>query len=300
LPQQAVENCVHYNQTSKTCAVCDQDYLLSLNRLACLPNVTIPNPVPNCLTYVDGSTCLRCFSSYFLINNTCLPAIFNPGIADCLLYLDPGTCQECRPGYFSRGTICVKAVATNCLHYEDPGRCASCQPGLGFENSTGNRSCVAFNLTNCSLPNPDKPYPFECLACKGDNYLDPATRTCLPVTAPIMFCLDYSGPSSCKVCGGGLTLAPDFSFCYGAPEVTKILDPNCRTSALVVMPVCSVCAPGYFMSAGGCTPCKANQVYSGCMFCDPDDNDVCLLCGSGFYMDRFGKCLTSPGINTPK
>jgi len=48
---------------------------------------------------------------------------------------------------------------------------------------------------------------------------------------------------------------------------------------------------GYYFENGSCVECKTQKLSTGCSFCDPLNQDVCLLCATGYYMDVNEKCI---------
>lgn len=296
LLQTYIENCLSYHPTIKGCLNCQPGYQISSDFQNCLSNAITFAPILNCQVYFDFGFCLKCFPGSFLRDNICVKIRPSEIIANCLIYLDEKTCKRCIPGYYSFGINCTLSPALNCLDYASFNSCSSCLTGFGLDGKTPNQNCIFMALINCTIHDLIQPFPFKCLKCSGNSYLDPVTHKCLSVRRDINFCLSYDYQNYCLSCFTGLALSPDQQYCYGSEDVTKNFDPFCQTASLLRQPVCNICGPGFYFKNDICVPCIFNMLYTGCLFCDPDQNEICLLCAKGYYMNSAGLCISNPGL----
>lgn len=63
--------------------------------------------------------------------------------------------------------------------------------------------------------------------------------------------------------------------------------------------VCAACSPGSYFSGGVCKQCAQNTYASGCLFCDPTNENKCLACRPGFYQSADGKCNVMTNVLNP-
>jgi hypothetical protein len=107
----------------------------------------------------------------------------------------------------------------------------------------------------------------ECSTCFQGFALDLTTSTCRPCQAGCAKCLP-TDTTICQTCMTGRYLNTTDSTCLAC-------SPLCVACSSVS--VCTVCAPGQFVSAGNCVNCPAN-----CFNCT--SASTCLNCREGFVL----------------
>jgi hypothetical protein len=301
-----VQNCAEYNPNDNLCVKCVKGYSLANNGLACNIKMIIMMPVPNCLELFDLKTCMRCATNYYLVGKICAEVPIDYKVKNCLYYSSSLECDKCSPGFFIKDGKCTIAKAKNCLEYESEKKCLTCPTLHGLKLEGGLLNCVSYDIDKCVTYDLSKSYPFECLVCEADYYVHYKTKHCTPVKYKVDSCAQYQDESTCERCQPDTAISPDGKYCYASPDIISHVDENCQESYLSNEPLCNACAPGYLFNNGVCIACKLNMITSGCMYCDPDDHEICLFCASGFYMNNAGICIkirtppTSTGGGVPR
>lgn len=270
-----VANCVVYHGERDACISCADGFFASLVGDAC---IGYPTGVPGCAEYSSASTCTSCNSTTFLKSNACVPVSTDKVVANCLSYGDSESrCVQCKPGYLLSGRSCVAGSVENCAVLTSATKCSTCLSG--FYLSAAGASCL-------SLPDPSCEAIADgaCVSCPPERV--PSGLTCATATTPIEGCLLYSSSSACKRCISGTALSPDGSTC--SKELSEFIDPNCADSRQLDSVTCSICATGSYFADGACQTCPSTL---GCAQCSSNNQTVCLVCSSGFYMDATGICI---------
>ena len=286
-----VENCDEYNPNENACARCKKGYLVASNGLSCEVKAITLISLPNCMELLDLNNCMRCIANFYLENNRCLEVPSDSRIKYCLYYNSNIKCEKCSAGFYIKDGQCFSAQAQNCLEYESEKRCLNCPANNGLRLENDLLNCVPLDIEKCSVYDTTKNYPFECLICDAEYYVNYETKRCTPIESKIEFCSQYRDATTCGRCQADMTISPDGNYCYASPDILKYVDDNCQESYLSNVPMCNACAAGYLFNKGACTPCKQNMAVSGCMYCDPDNLETCLVCASGFFMNNRGICI---------
>lgn len=286
-----VENCTEYNPNENLCAKCQQGYSLATSGLRCDTKTIMTITVPNCMELFDLKTCMRCIANFYLKDNRCIEVPVDYRIKYCLYYNANLKCEKCSIGYFIQNGQCLLAEAKNCLEYESEKRCLTCPTSNGLKLEDGVLNCVPLDIEKCAIYDMTKNYPFECLICDAEYYVNYETKRCTPVESKIEFCAQYRDATTCGRCQADMAISPDGKYCYASPDILNYVDENCQESYLSNEPLCNACAAGYLFNNGACTPCKQNMAITGCMYCDPDNLDMCLVCASGHFMNNAGICI---------
>ena len=282
--------CTNYSLTSDVCTVCASGSFLSTDGRNC---VSFPNGIFQCALYSSATTCTQCNPGYYLSSNTCVQSTT---INNCVVYSANFTCAVCANGFFlNNATSCITATAANCASYTSASVCASCATGFGLQTNNGVTSCVAVNLANCV--NATSVAPFTCLVC-NNGYFPNSNGACTLVAQTIANCLTYDSATTCSRCAQNSILNVARTVC-NATYYSSLVDPNCNQNFLVAQPTCTQCQFGSFFVNGTCTSCTNNTFAAGCMACDPANNNVCLSCRSGYYMNAQGGCVANNPTPTP-
>jgi len=282
--------CISFSLTSDICTACASGSFLSLDGINC---INFPNGIFQCRLYTAASTCTQCNAGYYLSNNACIQSTL---INNCFTYSANYTCSACNSGFFlQNSTSCITATATNCLTYTSATVCATCASNFGLQTSNGVTSCVAINVANCV--NATTVAPFTCLTCI-QGFFPNANGVCTTVSQTIANCLIYDTATTCSRCSANSVLNVARTIC-NTTGFSAYVDPNCAPNYLLSQPVCAVCSAGTFFSNGTCNSCNNNTYSSGCQNCDPVNNNVCLFCRSGYYMNAAGACIANNPTPTP-
>jgi hypothetical protein len=248
-----------------------------------------------CEIYESETECFRCFAPKYIntmgfeYNTKCATA--SVSIENCLSYFDSITCQECFPGYMLVDNTCQLITVENCLGYLDPNTCSSCPTNNPYIDSDGNCTvdprnmyCELYFITNETL-NLQSSQIYECDRCIEGYYPDD-NSICSVVEDLVENCKYYSGDGICTECYEGFYLNYEGKYCFINPS----FDTNCQDFGYLTE--CSVCDKGYFVSeTGACQACDPEMFPERCLFCDPKDNSVCLICEFGYTQTAEGCVL---------
>ena len=260
---------------------CNSSKILTIGKLACA------NPIINCATYKDDTTCNACTSPYKVTMNgvSCAPPITN-----CLIYSDDMTCHTCQDNFALSQTKanCLSASVSGCSVYSEEGACSTCS-GTKILSLTG-RTCVN-KILNCSDHKDDG----SCQVCGNSTILSVDNKTC---ANPIGHCLNYTNDQKCISCDNITILSEDKWVCAFPID-------NCLTYS--DKKNCSVCLSPYVLTIQktacadpladcvaytedkNCSSCMDNKFVSiskrKCVKSIPycllySDDSTCLLCGN--------------------
>ena len=282
--------CSTYNPTADLCTACNTGSFLSADGTNC---VSFPNGIFQCRLYSAATTCTQCNAPYYLTNNAC---VLSTAVSNCATYTANFTCSACVSGYFlQNSTSCVTATATNCLTYTSLTTCSTCNTGFGLQTTNGVTNCVTVNLNNCV--NATAIAPFTCVTCATGFYPN-SNGVCTTVSQTIANCLTYDTATTCAVCSSNAVLSVARTSC-NTTYFSGFTDPNCAQNTLMSTPTCSRCSFGSFFVNGACQTCSNNTYASGCLSCDPTNNNVCLACRPTFYMNSAGGCISNSPTPPP-
>ena len=282
--------CLTYSNTADVCTVCNIGSFLSVDGTNC---VAFPNGIFQCRTYSAASVCTQCNAPFYLSNNAC---IISTVVPNCLTYNANFTCSSCNTGFFlQNSTSCITATATNCLTFTSLTACASCNTGFGLQTTNGVTNCVQVNLNNCV--NTTTIAPFTCITC-STGFFPNSNGVCTTVSTTIPNCLTYDTATTCSVCSSNSVLNVARTVC-NSTYFASYADPNCAQNILLNQPACAQCNYGSYFVNGACQSCNNNTFASGCLSCDPTNNNVCLACRPTFYMTATGGCISVSPVVTP-
>ena len=275
-----------------TCAGCVQGYYLTASNscAAC-------NRAPVCLT-CTATACTACVAGFFTSDGACVactsgcavctgpdsnectqfvsgtlftfangtiaeqPVLCDQGCASCSAAF-PQACLQCRLGYFWRDWTCFPC-STSCASCvaDAPGICLSCFSN-GIYNATGQSCSYAAVALNC-------------LTFSQSVVNVTTVQTC--TSCPFGFVLSGNGtninctkrcPQNCLSC-----------YYSNASSLTSVTGQNY---------LCSSCETGYSLTwYGVCLPCISN-----CRVCSGANQNICLQCGLGFYLNNY-QCAPCP------
>lgn len=285
--------CAKYNPTANICDECSPSYLFNDDNVCELLKVGILN----CSLYADDTTCLDCFSKFYLENNAC-PAVPEENLYDdCIKWSSATDCVECADTfYLATPQSCVASEAQNCLTNQDEKNCSSCVLGWYLETdpSQGVTSCVKSTIDQCNIfvPNENR-----CSECSGD-FVANDVGDCIQVTTIIPDCKVYDNlTQNCKICDPQFILTTDGKSCVSASGLVSFS--SCSQMKYRLEPVCTACSPGFYFVDGSCTSCEEEVGYGrGCLYCDYAQTDRCLICRSSYFMNAEGKCLFNQALRT--
>jgi hypothetical protein len=181
------------------------------------------------------------------------------------------------------------------MDYENESTCLTCPEGYGFQIEGTVKNCIKHDIPNCVGYDKAVPSPFACTICASGFYVNDL-KLCSTADIKIEFCLIFKDTQSCARCQSDMAISPDGKYCYASPDITSHVDANCSESYLSNEPLCNTCAPGYYFDKNNCVICENNMALNGCMYCDPENPDVCLMCLTNFYMNNKGVCVKVPPV----
>ena len=276
-------DCQIYEKSQNLCSTCNDGYFLSADGKEC---IIFPQGVKGCIEYLNSDTCTLCGSENFLNKGVCTDIATNDKITHCLYYSDLNTCLTCNNDYILEEGICVRINVTNCLKVANKNECESCLPGFRLILEHGITNCKSLNKPDCVTFN--QRGSNACLQCKKNFYINvDGDCVSVPVLNIIENCLVNETIDTCKSCSNRTALSFDKKSC----EDASVFDSNCETIVLSEKMNCSRCNPGYFFKDGICTPFIGRSISNGCFSQDINDESICLLCNTGFYMTRFLNCV---------
>ena len=277
-----IKDCLEYDPVAELCIRCGNKFFLSADRSGCLP---YPAGVDGCRLYSSSSECIGCKSNFYFnfTENRCLIVSSDRIATNCKFYSRHAKCETCESGFaLSVNKTCEQVVAKDCVTYANKNACATCDAGKGLKNETGIINCVSITDTFCSKYDPV--FPFKCFECKEGYILDPA-GVCKAVAKVIKGCIVYEAEGICKRCQPTLVLVNKIS-CEMSSDLEKIRDSNCSDNVIDNTLTCETCKGGYLFSNGTCVACSN----PGCHLCNPTNQTQCIICKTGFFMDKNGVC----------
>ena len=291
-----IENCKTYTLDNNKCETCKDGYVLLADGYLCRTPDPYTFSYDLCVEYTEFDNCYRCKPGYYVVDGKCVEVPNESKIENCESYVSLHECDKCIQGYFNQKISCIKALATNCLTYDAIDRCKSCEQGYGLTDNGIRINCEEIKIPNCKIPDSSSKYPFRCLICEKDFYLD-NDRNCEAVDHVIEFCEIYEADGICKQCEKNMALSENQQFCFVSPRILGSTDLNCRQSRLLDVPTCVTCAAGFYWQDGDCKSCSNLVPGLGCLICNPYDETKCLICAPDYYMNTQGDCVIANSDN---
>jgi hypothetical protein len=208
------------------------------------------------------SVCTACYSGYRLSRSTCQPCANSRCLA-CAV--DAKVCTQCGQGYVPNSKGECQTCTANCLSctVSGPGNCDSFRCHSGYVQSLGQTACLKC-LKGCSLC--DSTDLRICTTCTVRFYK--SNNTCLPCISGCSLCSDNS---TCTSCLFNYKLT-NMGVCELLPDYPCLINTG---------GVCSSCASGFEVSAGGCAIKIACNATDSCLYCPASTylkNKNCLQC----------------------
>lgn len=164
----------------------------------------------------------------------------------------------------------------NCKKCTTQSTCSQCYDGYYLDTSTSACMACDYKCIKCQVVNSIS----KCSACEDGAYLDTNTLTCKLCPMGAKTCADATTIVECE---SGYLKSSNSLFCTACPA-------NC-VSCPSSTSVCSVCASGYYMSAGVCRRCNITN----CDICTAVSSSVyCTTCASGYYRSSSTVCSACP------
>lgn len=202
-----MENCLSYD-TSKLCALCKEDYVLSLVDGVSQCNPLPPSAFANCVQ-VGYNVCLQCRDEMIwdAVAGACASVDPAKLIGKCLYYkldLDVLTCVACRAGFRLFENKCLSFVKIQeCESYKSEVECSLCSQGHKPTSDLAACEPVTEEVTDCQY------YDAQgvCIACMEGYYLDTETSNQIEVQVCRKFidkfCLQPADSTDCSICQSG-------------------------------------------------------------------------------------------------
>lgn len=279
----AVEFCKSFSTDSNRCLECETDYYIDYTGKSCSP---YPKGIFGCEIYLNAGHCFKCGPNMYLAADQCHVIDPQDWIENCAYYTSKEICMECISGYYLTKNECKSASAINCLTYKDSNTCETCPNGYGLKTIDNLVNCVLITISNCHKSTLKA--PFECIICNRGYYQSGGG---CHTADKIVNCEYYFTKNQCLTCKQGYLLSPEKTQCLSVAEQAFPMDSKCINSFIGLKRVCAACTPGHFLSEGLCKPCNAGDK---CMFCDPNDATLCLVCAPGTQMKEDGTCEGTP------
>lgn len=267
------------------------------------------------------NVCTSCGYGYFLFNNGCVRTNSALGKLVCAGVAKDGKCTQCADGFSADSTgMCVHCTVTHCSSCPSgQDTCSTCKEG--FYLSAGVCKLCRNHCSVCSSDN-------DCSKCRMNAHelIVGSEKVCIGCGdinsqhggyIGIQFCSQCTLPPTpgavqCQKCLPNYYSLTDpktsFLTCHATcpagtygESYSKVCR-NCSQNCLVCQNSygCDECAPGYYASFSGCTPCKT----PGCSKCIERYTDViCEMCAPETpYMNLVGtECIaTCPEGSSPE
>ena len=172
--------------------------------------------------------------------------------------------------------------------------CSKCSPGHGFEVVEGQTNCILKDQASCTIS--EDVSPFKCLLCDAGYFI--SEGVCVLANIEIANCLINDTADTCSQCQAGYILAADRLSCFEDIQLLSTMDGSCSSVKIEIEPKCSFCRPGYLFSDSSCISCSNNTHSQGCFQCNYLDQSECLICKSGYYMNKDTTCVKIPLTST--
>ena len=273
--------CITFQKTADLCSICADEHFLSSDKKEC---IKFPSGVINCRTYSDPTTCTACNSDTWLNEGACTPIELTSKVTSCLYYSDAITCSTCQTGLFLEGNTCETLNISNCAKITNKDTCETCLPNNRLITENGKTTCEPHTKPNCMIYEQTGTNP--CTQCNQNYYVN-ADGNCTAVTTVIAHCLVNASVDTCEVCESRYAVSVDEKSCVNASEV----DSNCAAVSMFAGMSCAKCDAGYYFGETGCVKFQGKSFEEGCFSQDLDDEKVCLVCNSGFFMNSKMECV---------
>lgn len=274
-----IDNCKEYSKYSDKCENCIEGFFLQDN--LCILN---PSGIQGCRIYKTREECLECDSNNYLFENNCKELSDEDLIGNCYTYNIDKTCQKCAKKFLINGNGCLENIIQNCEIYDFDKVCEKCITEYAFFGE----KCEKVNVANCQKYKD----PNTCEICNQNFYIAEGTGRCFEVIQ-IKNCSEYSDKDKCSLCEPGYIITEDQKSCLSLSESQKIyFNEHCSTYEQINR--CVICNEGFFfnLETNRCVACSSPN----CAYCNFYDDSLCVMCKTGFYQDKEGKCVANVEI----
>ena len=283
-----INKCESFAITEDKCQVCEEDYTITSDNLACFPSIV------NCALYANSSkdstshVCQKCDAGFFLVGGQCIGG----NISNCQEYqISAEICVRCKSTYYLDNNVCKNrnTVIQYCEVYDAfvEDKCEKCEP-----------NAVLFDLESQCKPIDkvdfcDTYSAFDtCSGCK-DNY-ELVGNTCKKIDES-EHCINKTA-SNCTICEVGYY--NDSGVCKKIPSIVEDTCMDLEANPTDIN-ACEGCKEGYLPikteDAGYCADSENGDV-EGIGFClkysKDSSGEQCLKCDANKTVSLDGKfCL---------
>ena len=286
-------NCDQMDDSGVYCLKCSHDYFVK-------QGFCYPRKVISCKIFkVDQDLCEKCSKDQFINDSLKCEAVTNI-VPQCLYYDSATRCSQCQPDFLLNqfGLSCQKITEPSCQKWTTPNSCSDCPLGQSiieiFEDpsdSTISKNICKQVMDNCAEATEIKNQTqsddggtqesvnkYTCKKCSMNYYLSGDKKSCIKASNLIYKCEIQESESVCSLCLPYYAISSDKTRCIST--LASYLS-NCKTSDLSSSIFCSQCSDGFYLnSSNECVGCGGE----GCSVCNPNDTDLCSLCGPCYYM----------------
>ncbi|CDW84369.1 neurohypophysial n-terminal domain containing protein [Stylonychia lemnae] len=219
-----------------------------------------------CYNCTDSTTCLNCYSGFFLTNGKC-------------------EFQKCPPGTYNDTTaISCKNCSSGCDNCFSSTTCNQCQEGYYNQNGQCKTSCPVGHFKN-GISNACQKCQADCLTCQDNNYTCTSCATgsylyqnrCIK-SCPLIGYFYNTVSKECTACD------PKCEMCIAS--ATDCV--SCKTGYLQLDRKCQAnCDDKYYATTTKCYPCDIS-----CSQCQGSTNTQCQACNNGYYL-MGSSCISS-------
>lgn len=263
------DHCEAFVTDADRCKICEDGYYLSADG-ACYPG-----SINHCRKYVNANKCSVCEDNYVLTENA--EACVWP-IDHCASHSPDGTCLRCDSGYKTSmdKTVCVPEIE-HCSYYNNDGTCHTC--ASGYSKTEDAKYCVP-TIPHCTNHNADGQ---TCNTCENGYHLSSNKTACV---LEIEGCSVYNADGTCQECESNYPILEDGRCYTNDSYCVKVRDmgqPTCPASQ--VKDFCRL--QDNVTLNKNYWNCKVGPEH--CQTADQEEG-VCLICKSGYYLDDAGQC----------
>ena len=257
--------------------------------------------IRHCTVYYNEFACKECDTEYFLLQNVCIYIEKDLQVDNCVVHDTPEVCSRCEFGYYLKNKECVKETAKNCLTSISPYSCHTCANNHYLSTDNGFTNCIPIDIENCKE---NIQYENRCKVCEYFYALNKENK-CVKITKHIPFCKVYSLTDleclseecydfQCEECDNRFVLSIDQKKCIDV-DIPNQFD-NCSSLRYLSKPTCTSCISGYYFNNDSCLSCSYQTYEQGCEYCDYENQERCLVCRSGYWMDIDGNCIFNSNL----
>ena len=264
-----VLHCAEF-ETFEKCLKCEAAYFLTDSGAKCtlLPQ----EPIKNCLTYADATTCITCVNGAYKDGNDCKASTI---VESCKTYSQSeDKCTVCEYGYYLDSSACHPREKTKasvqCKELnQEKDECLTCNPN--FTLNTDKNGCLAI-IPDCDDNAVDVNNNITCTKCLPGYGKDNAG---LCQKQEVEHCKTHTTDTlTCDLCD------PDY---YTADAGKKCLPntvENCKVKSTTANE-CETCNEYFFKDASKHNSCSLQNID----FCETFtvNENVCTKCMEGFF-----------------